>query len=239
MSSGRHIFRIEARSATRRRCGVAGLACLWTATMAGPAFAQSASAGIGSASRDVAAGEAQLIPPTVLEQRQPEYPTEALPKRLAGDVAVTVTIGPTGAVTGTELSRGVAPDLDRAAMETASRWRFRPATRDGVAIASRVQLVFHFEPPPVSLTPPSPLSHAERPLVQRLRRPLRRQPSRRSNPSQSSMIAKPSVTPPPPAALDVTVLGRRPPPSRGASDFQIRVDQLADVPRANALCWSS
>ncbi|HTA18814.1 MAG TPA: TonB-dependent receptor plug domain-containing protein, partial [Polyangia bacterium] len=46
--------------------------------------------------------------------------------------------------------------------------------------------------------------------------------------------AKPPAAPPPPAALDVTVLGRRPPPSRGASDFQIRVDQLADVPRANA-----
>ena len=37
-----------------------------------------------------------------------------------------------------------------------------------------------------------------------------------------------------PRALDVSVVGRRPPPSRGASDFQIRVDQLAEVPRANA-----
>ncbi len=37
-----------------------------------------------------------------------------------------------------------------------------------------------------------------------------------------------------PPALDVTVLGRRPPTSRGASDFQLRIDQLADVPRANA-----
>ena len=30
------------------------------------------------------------------------------------------------------------------------------------------------------------------------------------------------------------MLGRRPPPSRGASDFQIRVGELAEVPRANA-----
>ena len=45
-------------------------------------------------------------------------------------------------------------------------------------------------------------------------------------------------SPPAPAraapALDVSVLGRRRPTSRGASDFQLRVDQLADVPRANA-----
>jgi len=32
----------------------------------------------------------------------------------------------------------------------------------------------------------------------------------------------------------VTVLGRRPPTNRGASDFQIRVDQLTTVPHANA-----
>lgn len=36
------------------------------------------------------------------------------------------------------------------------------------------------------------------------------------------------------AVLDVTVHGRRPPPSRGASDFQIPVARLAEVPRANA-----
>ncbi len=39
---------------------------------------------------------------------------------------------------------------------------------------------------------------------------------------------------PPVAAIDVSVRGRRPPPSRGASDFQLRVDQLGEVPRANA-----
>ena len=34
--------------------------------------------------------------------------------------------------------------------------------------------------------------------------------------------------------LDVTVIGRRPPLSRGASDFQIRVAELAEIPHANA-----
>ena len=169
LSSARHNFRIEARSATRGRCSAAGLACLWTVTLAGSAFAQSAIAGTGTTSKDVAALEPQLIPPTVLEQRQPEYPPEALPRRLAGDVAVAVEIDASGDVTATSLIHGVAPELDRAAMETASRWRFRPAMRDGVAIASRVQLVFHFEPPPVALTPPTPLATPSGP---------RRQPSR-------------------------------------------------------------
>ena len=90
---------------------------------------------------------ASLEPPAVVEQHQPEYPAAALAHRLTGDVGVTVTIDAAGTVTGTELSRGVASELDRAAMEAASRWRFRPAQRDGAAIPSRVQLVFHFEPP--------------------------------------------------------------------------------------------
>jgi hypothetical protein len=37
-----------------------------------------------------------------------------------------------------------------------------------------------------------------------------------------------------PAALDVNVFGRRPAVSRGVSDFQIRVAELAEIPRANA-----
>jgi iron complex outermembrane receptor protein len=173
-----------------------------------------------------AAAESRDEAPAVVEQRQPEYPAEALPKRLTGDVAVTVTIDPTGAVIGTELSRGVAPELDRAAMETASRWRFRPAQRDGAPIASRVQLVFRFEPPAAELPPTKTTAPATSVA-----------PTASSQPATDLAPAVPqtkSVLAPPPAALDVTVLGRRPPPSRGASDFQIRVDQLADVPRANA-----
>jgi iron complex outermembrane receptor protein len=153
-----------------------------------------------------------LVPPAVVEQRQPAYPPAALARRLTGDVGVTVTIDAAGSVTGTELSRGVAPELDHAAMEVASRWRFQPARRDGAAIPSRVQLVFHFEPPalePATKAPPPATAQAPAAVP----------------------VAGPA---PEPRALDVSVVGRRPTPSRGTSDFQIRVDQLAEVPRANA-----
>ena len=117
----------------------------------------------------------------------------------------------------------VAPELDRAAMAAAGRWRFAPARRDGAPIASRIQLVFHFEPPtqqqaaPAAATPTGPPTATSAPVT-----PI----------APSSSDQKPAVLPP--AALDVSVVGRRPPPSRGASDFHIRVDQLAEVPRANA-----
>ncbi|HEY2729466.1 MAG TPA: TonB family protein, partial [Polyangia bacterium] len=195
-------------------CGV------WLTLTGAPAFAQGPDAVTAPPSPT---GSTNLLaPPVVVEQRQPEYPAEAAPQRLAGDVAVTVDIDAAGTVTGTTLARGVAPPLDRAAMAAAARWRFQPARRAGEPIASRVQLVFHFEPPttataPVAAPPPS-LAPAPRVL-----------------PTPSAAPPPEAPRPPPfPGALDVSVRGRRPPPSRGASDFQIRVDQLAEVPRANA-----
>ena len=85
------------------------------------------------------------------------YPVEA--QGVKGDVAVTATITPAGDVSGVELTTGVAPALDRAALKAAMSWRFRPALRDGAPIASRVQLLFHFEPPaalPEAQAPPAP-----------------------------------------------------------------------------------
>ena len=92
-----------------------------------------------------------------------------------------------------------------------------------------MQLVFHFEPPP----PPAPA-------------PVHRLAPSGASEAAPSTAARPGatetsagseaepVTPPAPRALDVTVAGRRPPPSRGASDFEIHVAALANVPRANA-----
>ena len=165
---------------------------------------------------------ADVEPPTVLEQQQPPYPAGAVGSGARGDVGVNVDIDVQGNVTGVSLVRGVAPPLDRAALEAASHWRFRPALRSSVAVPSRIQVLFHFEPPAPALTPPavpSPGAGAPTPLP---------------TPTVAPTPPAPAATPRLPAALDVTVLGRRPPPSRGASDFQLRIDQLAEVPRANA-----
>ena len=172
-------------------------------------------------------------PPAVLEESRPPYPVEA--QGAKGDVAVTATITPTGDVSGVELATGVAPALDRAALKAAMSWRFRPALRDGAPIASRVQLLFHFEPPAApppeaqapatSQQPASPATpqSAPLPVAVPLPAPLA--------PQEASPAPAPAKGP---SALDVTVLGRRPPPSRGASDFQIRVGDLAEIPHANA-----
>jgi iron complex outermembrane receptor protein len=167
-----------------------------------------------------------LEAPTVVESRPPAYPTSA-PLGARGDVAINVDVDTRGDVVGVTVARGLASALDRAALEAASHWRFTPALRGGVAVPSRVQLLFHFEPPPMTTPTPSPPAattpSAPAPIPTRPLGPT----TPPSLPAGAGLAALPS-------ALDVTVTGRRPPPSRGASDFQVRVDQLAEVPRANA-----
>jgi iron complex outermembrane recepter protein len=199
----------------------------------GPARSESVRAEPANAppgSESPAAGPS-VEPPTVIEENRPAYPAEALAlsARPSGDVAVTATVAPTGEVSGVELARGIAPSLNRAALDAATRWRFRPATRNGVSIASRVQLLFHFEAPPVAAppsvgpgAPPLPAPPADRAPAGA---PTAITAVPESEPSPAAKAGGPTV----PAAIDVNVRGRREPPSRGASDLQIEVGQLAVI----------
>ncbi len=178
---------------------------------------------------------AGVQPPVVLEESRPPYPAEALAARPSGEVLVTVTVTPSGDVAGTELARGVDPALDRAALAAASRWRFRPATRDGLPVASRVQLLFHFAPPPAGELPPAAAPTAQ---------PAAGAPvtSEAATVGQSSRLEAPapaaasggSGKTDENAAIDVTVRGRRQDVSRGASDLQIEVGQLSVIANQKA-----
>jgi iron complex outermembrane receptor protein len=175
----------------------------------------------------------RLQPPVVVEENRPAYPAEALATRPTGEVSVTATVSPAGEVSGVELAQGIAPALDRAALDAATRWRFRPAMRDGVPVASRVQLLFHFEPPPVVAPTVTPAASAAAPPPGAVSTTL---PT-----SAPGLPALPEVTPTPApkpgeaAAIDVNVRGRRQQePNRGASDLEIEVGQLAVIANQKA-----
>ena len=175
----------------------------------------------------------RLQPPVVVEENRPAYPPEALAIRPTGEVSVTATVNAAGEVSGVELAQGVAPPLDRAALDAATRWRFRPATRDGVPVASRVQLLFHFEPPPVAAPAVTPATSPAAPAAGAVSTTL---PT-----SGPGVPALPEVTPSPApksgdgSAIDVTVRGRRQQePNRGASDLEIEVGQLAIIANQKA-----
>jgi TonB family protein len=76
----------------------------------------------------------------------PDPPIAAsdLPAGVKGKVVVEITIDELGNVIETKLLQGLHPDVDRKVIATLKQWRFRPATRDGRAIASKQDALFNY-----------------------------------------------------------------------------------------------
>ena len=65
------------------------------------------------------------------------YPIEALRNREQGTVILRVLVGADGSVLGVEIEKtSGSRSLDRAAREAVAKWRFHPATRNGVALSA-------------------------------------------------------------------------------------------------------
>jgi TonB family protein len=70
------------------------------------------------------------------------YPWQV--KNLQGDVVVEVTIDQQGNVSETRVLQSLKQEIDEKCVATLRMWHFRPAMVDGVAIASRQDVHFHF-----------------------------------------------------------------------------------------------
>ena len=67
-----------------------------------------------------------------------------LPSGVQGDVIVELTIDPQGNVVEEKLLQGLGHGVDERIMATLRDWRFRPATRNGVAVPFKYDAHFHF-----------------------------------------------------------------------------------------------
>jgi TonB family protein len=67
-----------------------------------------------------------------------------LPDWLRGDVVVEVTIDENGSVVKTKVLQTVGYGIDQICVATLLQWRFTPAKIDGVSVASRQDVYFHF-----------------------------------------------------------------------------------------------
>jgi TonB family protein len=83
-------------------------------------------------------------PPVRLYAPPPSYPPADWVAAVEGDVVVQAAISETGQVTGVEVLQGLTAGVNEAAIEALKRWRFRPATRQGQAVASDQVLTFRF-----------------------------------------------------------------------------------------------
>jgi TonB family protein len=67
-----------------------------------------------------------------------------LPPGVTGDVIVEVTIDERGNVIETKLVRGIGYGIEDRVLATLRQWHFRPASKDGVTIASQHIVTFHY-----------------------------------------------------------------------------------------------
>ncbi|HKY39056.1 MAG TPA: TonB family protein [Polyangiaceae bacterium] len=130
-------------------------------------------------------------------------------------VAALITVTTDGNVENPALVEPASPELEAAVLEAVASWTFEPATRNGVAVAARIRVLVPVERKAKAAEPPP-----------------------KSKPSLPPALAQPHPHPEhrttPARPHEITVLGRPAPPSAGASDVRIHLDELARVPRRGA-----
>ena len=109
-----------------------------------PAPVEAARAGSANGSMFSGPGKGiEATPAIPLNFPDPEiYPWQL--SGVQGDVVVEVTIDQKGNVSDTRVLQSLKQDIDDKCIATLRNWRFRPAMIDGMAIASRQDVHFHF-----------------------------------------------------------------------------------------------
>jgi TonB family protein len=85
--------------------------------------------------------ELGLVRPQKIEDARPFYPREAFDARIEGTVGLQAVVQANGSVGDIRVTKPLEPNLDEAAIGSARKWRFKPATMDG----ERVDVVVWFE----------------------------------------------------------------------------------------------
>ncbi len=86
----------------------------------------------------------EVMPAFPVVYPDPPVSRADLPVGVQGDVIVEVTIDSQGNVVETRLIQGIGYGIEQKVLTVLQRWRFHPATRDGVTIASQHIVHFHY-----------------------------------------------------------------------------------------------
>ena len=82
--------------------------------------------------------------PKLVTDVKPQYPPDAMRRRVTGAVLLRCVVDREGVPTSLEVVRPLDEDLDRVALEAFREWRFEPGTKDGrpVFVQIEVEMVF-------------------------------------------------------------------------------------------------
>jgi TonB family protein len=85
--------------------------------------------------------------PKVIATANPTYTEAARAAKFQGVVVVQITVDNTGNIRDPKVIRGVGYGLDEKAIEAVQKWKFKPATRDGVPVPAtlNVEVLFRLD----------------------------------------------------------------------------------------------
>jgi TonB family protein len=89
-----------------------------------------------------------VVLPEVIDSPNPVYPEEAARRRLGGTVTLELLVDENGSVQDVKVLNGIKPDfgLNEAAVAAVRKWRFKPATKEGVRVKVRITQRIRFNP---------------------------------------------------------------------------------------------
>jgi TonB family protein len=99
----------------------------------------------GSLSDGASAGE-EVRPALPAVTTEPRVSPEDLHGVVEGNVVVEITIDESGRIVNKAVMQSMGPALDGKVLAALENWHFHPATRDGVPIPSKQDVVYHFKP---------------------------------------------------------------------------------------------
>jgi TonB family protein len=89
--------------------------------------------------------QGDLVAPVAMQEVDPGYPLELMRQKIQGTVILSAVIHSNGVVSDVKILRGVDDRLDQYASAALSRWRFRPATKNGDPVALQTVVMIPFQ----------------------------------------------------------------------------------------------
>jgi TonB family protein len=85
-----------------------------------------------------------IVPPKLLYKIEPEFSEEARKAKYQGTVVLSIEVDTSGNPSRFAIVSGLGLGLNEKAIEAVSKWRFRPAFRDGKPIATNARIEVNF-----------------------------------------------------------------------------------------------
>jgi TonB family protein len=86
-----------------------------------------------------------VSPPKLIKKTEPQYTEQATADQISGLVLLSLTVGADGVPKDISVVKGLGAGLDEKAIDAVSEWRFTPAMKNSVPVATKAQVTVNFK----------------------------------------------------------------------------------------------